>query len=45
MISSVDFNIVKNTLTKAQSDLIQAKYLYIFKVKVLDFYRGVQIVL
>jgi outer membrane protein len=45
MISSVDFNIVKNTLTKAKSDLIQAKYLYIFKIKVLDFYKGVQIVL
>jgi outer membrane protein len=45
MISSVDFNIVKNTLTKSKSDLIQAKYLYIFKTKVLDFYRGVQIVL
>jgi outer membrane protein len=45
MISSVDFNIVKNTLTKAKSDLIQAKYVYIFKIKVLDFYRGIQIVL
>jgi outer membrane protein len=45
MISSVDFNIVKNDLTKAKSNFIQAKYDYIFKIKVLDFYRGVQIVL
>lgn len=40
MVSSVDFNIAKNDLIKAQSDLIQAKYEYIFKLKVLDFYRG-----
>ena len=45
MISSVDYDIVKNNLTKAKSNLIQAKYDYIFKIKVLDFYRGVPIVL
>jgi outer membrane protein len=45
MISSVDYDIVKNNLTKAKSNLIQAKYDYIFKIKVLDFYKGIPIVL
>lgn len=40
LVTSVDYNIAKNNLTKAKSDLLQAKYEYIFKSKVLDFYRG-----
>jgi outer membrane protein len=44
-ISSVDYNIAKNNLIKSKSDLLQAKYQFVFKVKVLDFYKGVAIVL
>ncbi len=44
-VSSVDYNIAKNNLTKAQSDLVQAKYFYIFYTKILDFYAGVPITL
>jgi outer membrane protein len=44
-VSSVDYNIAKNNLTKAQSDLAQAKYLYIFYTKLLDFWAGVPITL
>jgi outer membrane protein len=40
MVTSVDYNTAKTTLLKAQSDLAQAKYEYIFKTKVLDFYKG-----
>jgi outer membrane protein len=40
LISTVEFNDAKNKLLKAQSDLLQAKYDYIFKVKILDFYQG-----
>jgi len=40
MVSSVDYNIAKNNLTKAQSDLLQAKFLYIFNTKILDFWAG-----
>ncbi len=40
MINSYDFNASKNNLLKAQSDLLQAKYDFIFKVKILDFYQG-----
>ncbi|HEV7232037.1 MAG TPA: TolC family protein [Bacteroidia bacterium] len=40
LLNSLDFNDAKNKLIKAQSDLLQAKYDYIFKIKVLDFYQG-----
>ncbi len=45
LVSSVDYNIAKNDLLKAQSDLLQAKYEYIFKTKILDFYSGKPITL
>jgi outer membrane protein len=44
-VSSVDYNIAKNNLTKAQSDLAQSKYLYIFYTKILDFWAGIPITL
>ncbi len=40
MVNSVDYNVAKNNLTKAKSDLIQAKYEFIFKTRILDFYLG-----
>jgi outer membrane protein len=40
LISYVDFNIAKNNLFKAENDLLQAKYEYVFKLKILDFYIG-----
>jgi outer membrane protein len=43
MIAPVDYNSAKTTLLKAQSDMAQAKYEYIFKTKVLDFYKGLPI--
>jgi len=40
LLNSYDYLAAKNNLTKAESDLIQAKYDYIFKAKILDFYLG-----
>ncbi len=40
MVNTNDYNDAKNKLVKAESDLLQAKYEYIFKTKVLDFYQG-----
>ena len=40
-INSFDFNQTKNNLVNAQSQLIQNKYDYMFKLKVLEFYFGV----
>lgn len=43
--TAVDYNVAKNNLLAAQSLVIQARYDYIFKMKILDFYRGVEITL
>lgn len=40
IVNTNDYNDSKNKLIKAQSDLLQAKYEYVFKTKVLDFYQG-----
>jgi outer membrane protein len=40
LVNTVDYNAEKNRLIQTQSDLLQAKYDYIFKIKILDFYRG-----
>ena len=39
-INSFDFNQIKNTLLNAEAQLIQSKYDYLFKLKVLEFYYG-----
>ncbi len=40
LINSIDYNDSKNKLIKAESDLLRAKYNYIFKKLVLEFYMG-----
>lgn len=40
MMNSVEYNQSKNNLSSAQSNLLQAKYEYIFRTKILDFYNG-----
>ena len=41
LVTPVDYNAAKSQLLQAQSALAQSKYEYIFKTKVLDFYRGI----
>lgn len=38
LINATEFNDAKNNLIKAESDLLQAKFEYLFRTKVLDFY-------
>ena len=45
LVNSVDYNTSKNQLTQAQSELLQAKYEFIFSINVIEFYRGRPIVL
>ena len=45
LISSLEYNTAKNDYTKAQSDLLQAKYEYVLRCKILDFYKGIPITL
>ncbi|MGC9471604.1 MAG: TolC family protein [Bacteroidales bacterium] len=40
LVTSVEYNTAKNQLTRTESDLLQAKYEYIFQLKVLEFYTG-----
>jgi len=40
LITAIDFNDNKNKLAKASSEMLQAKYDYIYKTKILDFYQG-----
>lgn len=40
VMSATDFLIQKNNYTQALSNLIQAKYDYIFRTKILNFYQG-----
>ncbi len=40
MVNTIEYNDAKNRLTAAQSELLQAKYEYVFRVQILDFYIG-----
>ncbi|HNW50580.1 MAG TPA: TolC family protein [Prolixibacteraceae bacterium] len=42
-VNSVEYNDAKSKLAIAESDLIQAKYEFIFRSKILDFYNGIPI--
>ena len=44
-LNQVDFETAKNNLASAQSQYAQAKYDYIFKIKVLEFYLSNQVTL
>ena len=39
-VSFVDYQVASDNLFQARSDLLRAKYDYIFKQKILDFYQG-----
>ncbi|PWJ60665.1 outer membrane protein [Dyadobacter jejuensis] len=39
-INSLDYNIAKANLDRANSNLIQTKYDYVFRTKILDFYMN-----
>ena len=40
LVNTVDYNTSKNQLLVTQSDLLQAKYDFIFKTRILNFYMG-----
>ena len=45
IVTPLEYTESKNKVTNAQSSFIQAKYEYIFRVKILDFYMGKDITL
>jgi outer membrane protein len=45
LVDILEYKTAKNNLNKTKSDLSQAKYEFIFKTKILEFYTGKQITL
>jgi outer membrane protein len=45
MVNVLEYNDAKNRLTAAQSDMLQSKYEFVFRAKILDFYVGIPIAL
>ncbi len=39
-LNSTDYNVAKSNLDRARASLVQAKYDYIFRTKILDFYQN-----
>ncbi len=39
-LNALDYNMAKNRLLNAQSNLLQSKYEYVMRMKILDFYQG-----
>ena len=44
-INGVEYNQSKTNLARAEADLVQAKYDYLFKFKILEFYQGKPLIL
>ncbi|HWB64058.1 MAG TPA: TolC family protein [Chitinophagales bacterium] len=40
LATNFDLQQAKNQLAKAESNMIQAKYTYVFRMKILDYYQG-----
>ena len=45
LVNAVEYNTAKTKLAKSESDLLQAKYEFIFRTKLLDLYRGIPLTL
>jgi outer membrane protein len=43
VLNSFDFSQIKNRVVNAESDFLRAKYDFIFKVKLLEFYYGIPV--
>jgi outer membrane protein len=42
LVDVIEYQIAKNNLSKARSDLANAKYNFIFRLKLLEFFMGKQ---
>ncbi len=40
LITTIDYNVAKSNYIKAQSEFLQAKYQFVFNLKIIDFYKG-----
>ena len=44
-LNGTDYTVAKVNLFKAQSEYIQAKYQFVFQLKIIDFYKGIPLTL
>ncbi|MCK9305275.1 MAG: TolC family protein, partial [Bacteroidales bacterium] len=42
-LNATDYTVARSNLFRARSELSQAKYQFVFQLKILDFYKGVPI--
>ncbi|NLM92132.1 MAG: TolC family protein, partial [Bacteroidales bacterium] len=40
VVSSIEYNEARTNLAQARAEALQAKYKYIYKLKILEFYSG-----
>jgi outer membrane protein len=40
LINTYEYSISRNNLLRGEANLLQAKYDYLFRLKLLDFYQG-----
>ncbi|NOU17329.1 MAG: TolC family protein [Bacteroidales bacterium] len=45
MVNAIDYGIARDNLIRSQGELLHAKYSYLLRLKILDFYRGIPITL
>jgi outer membrane protein len=45
MVSAIDLGLSQNNLMKAEGELLHAKYTFMLRMKILDFYKGMPITL
>ena len=43
VLNATDYSVAKSNLFRARSEYYQAKYQYVFQLKILDFYKGIPI--
>lgn len=44
-LNSTDYTVAQNNLAKARSEYIQARYQFVFQLKIIDFYKGMPLTL
>ena len=40
-LNSTDYTVARANLLKSRSEYLQAKYQFIFQLKIIDFYKGI----
>ena len=45
VLNGTDYTVARTNLFKARSEYIQAKYQYVFQLKIIDYYKGLPLTL